>query len=358
VADLKAAHGRVLVHVGAAQPAELHALAHAMNEALGARGATYDLIEPAFPQAALQADAMKALIADMHAGQVSHLLIIDSNPLYTSPSSWGFAEALERVPFSVALARHADETARSTTWFVPQTHDWETWSDARAYDGTVTVLQPQALPLYGGLSAHAMLGLYLTAPPRVDGTERAPDLGCSLKGDSANGWSDALARGFVPGTASAPSDARLRTEGTAPSTTSTTASGDGLTLLLRVDPNLWDGRFANNPWLQELPRPLTKVVWDNPLLIAPALAARMQLTNGDCVRLAIDQASVVAPVWIMPGQAPDCITALLGSGRRAAGTVGDGVGIDFYPLAGLKGPVVLHKRRTGWNSRAPFITTC
>jgi MoCo/4Fe-4S cofactor protein with predicted Tat translocation signal len=345
VADLRAARGRVLVHVGAAQPPELHALAHALNEALGARGTTYNLIEPAAGQAALQVDAMKGLISDMHAGQVSHLLIIDSNPLYASPSSWGFAEALERVSFSVALARHADETARSTTWFVPQTHDWETWSDARAYDGTVTVLQPQALPLYGGFSAHAMLGLYLTAPPLSAEQSVRQTWAARLGGDSANGWSDALARGFVPGTANAPSDARLRTEGTAPNTISTAASGDGLTLLLRVDPNLWDGRFANNPWLQELPRPLTKVVWDNPLLIAPALAGRMQLTNGDCVRLAIDQASVVAPVWIMPGQAPDCITALLGSGRRAAGTVGDGIGIDFYPFAGQKGPVVLHKEK-------------
>src|SRR6202789_873981 len=234
VADLRAARGRVLVHVGAAQPPELHALAHVLNEALGARGTTYNLIEPAAGQAALQVDAMKGLIADMHAGQVSHLLIIDSNPLYASPSSWGFAEALERVSFSVALARHADETARSTTWFVPQTHDWETWSDARAYDGTVTVLQPQALPLYGGFSAHAMLGLYLTAPLLSTEQRVRQTWAARLGGDSANGWSDALARGFVPGTANAPSDARLRTEGTAPSTTSTAASGDGLTLLLRV----------------------------------------------------------------------------------------------------------------------------
>jgi MoCo/4Fe-4S cofactor protein with predicted Tat translocation signal len=350
VADLKAARGRVLVHVGAAQPAEVHAVAHVMNEALGARGATYDLIEPAARQAALQTDAMQALIADMNAGRVSHLLIIDSNPVYTSPSSWGFAEALERIPFCVALARHADETARATTWFVPQTHDWETWSDARAYDGTVTLLQPQALPLYGGLSALEMLGLYLNAPPvSTEQSVRQTWLG-HLGGASPDGWSDALTHGFVPGTASAPSNVRLRSAATAAGATaagatSAGASGDALTLLLRADPNLWDGRFANNPWLQELPRPLTKVVWDNPLLIAPALAAGMQLTNGDCVRLAIGKTSVVAPVWIMPGQAPDCITALLGSGRRAAGTVGDGIGIDFYPVAGLKGPVVLRKEK-------------
>jgi molybdopterin-containing oxidoreductase family iron-sulfur binding subunit len=361
VTDLKAARGRVLMHVGAAQPPELHALALAINEALGARGVTFDLIEPAVPPAVLQADAMGALIADMHAGTVGHLLIIDSNPLYTSPRSWGFAEALRRVPFSVALARRCDETARSTSWFVPQSHDWEAWSDARAYDGTVTVLQPQALPLYGGLSAHQMLGMYLTRPPVSTEESVRNTWAARLAGHSTDGWSEALARGLLPGTASAASDVRLRTEprteaavaasltatatstATATGNTLTTSPGDGLTLLLRVDPNLWDGRFANNPWLQELPRPLTKVVWDNPVLIAPALAARMQLTSGDCIRLTIDKTSVVAPVWIMPGQAPDCVTALLGSGRRAAGSVGDDVGVDFYPLTGLTGPVVLGK---------------
>jgi MoCo/4Fe-4S cofactor protein with predicted Tat translocation signal len=364
VTDLKAARGRVLMHVGAAQPPELHALALQINEALGARGVTYDLIEPPAPQALLQADAMAALIADMHAGKVRHLLIVDSNPLYTSPRSWGCAEALKRVPFSVTLARQYDETARATTWFVPHSHDWEAWSDARAYDGTVTVLQPQALPLYGGLSAHQVLGLYLAAPPMSTEESVRRIWAANLAGHSTDGWSEALARGVIPGTASAASGARLRSDlradfrtdlpsgagapaTGAPGTTipPITAPGDRLTLLLRADPNLWDGRFANNPWLQELPRPLTKVVWDNPVLIAPALAARMQLTNGDCMRLSIDDASVVAPVWIMPGQAPDCITALLGSGRRAAGSVGDDVGVDFYPLTGLTGAVALGKTR-------------
>jgi molybdopterin-containing oxidoreductase family iron-sulfur binding subunit len=195
-----------------------------------------------------------------------------------------------------------------------------------------------------------MLGLYLTAPPVSTEQSVRRTWIARLGGASSDGWSDALARGFVPGTASAASNLPLRRADTAflasaPTASSDGASGDSLGLLLRADPNLWDGRFANNPWLQELPRPLTKVVWDNPLLIAPALAARMQLTNGDCVRLAIGATSVVAPVWIMPGQAPDCITALLGSGRRAGGIVAEGIGVDFYPLAGLKGPAVLHKEK-------------
>ena len=344
-ADLKAAHGRALVHVGAAQPPALHALAHAMNEALGARGITYDLIDPVAAQPGPQTEAFRGLIDDMRAGRVSNLLIVDSNPVFTAPSTWGFAEALPHVACSIALTSRADETGGATTWFVPKAHDWETWSDARAYDGTATLLQPQALPLYGGLSAQQMLGLYLgpaTASPehavRATWSDRLGD-------DAGGAWSYALAQGVVPGTAAAISNALLRSPApaAAPGPPPTVAASDSLTLLTRVDPNLWDGRFANNPWLQELPRPLSKLVWDNPLLIAPALAAAQQLNNGDTVRLSRGAVSVVAPVWIMPGQSAGCVVALLGSGRRAAGLVGNDVGVDFFPLTGLEGPAELRK---------------
>jgi molybdopterin-containing oxidoreductase family iron-sulfur binding subunit len=342
--DLKAAHGRALVHVGADQPPEIHALAHAMNEALGGRGATFDLIDSVVYEPIDQADALRSLISDMRAGQVSHLLIIDSNPVYAAPASLGFADALKRVPFSLALANSADETARSCVWFVPRTHDWESWSDARAYDGTVTILQPQALPLFGGMSTHELLGWYAGAAPVSAEQAVRSTWAAHFAGDFVNGWHEALASGIVPGTASASGNLRLRADA-AQLAPASGATGPSLTMLFRPDPNLWDGRFTNNPWLQELPRPLTKLVWDNPLLIAPALASRMQLENGDHVRVSIGEASVVAPIWIMPGQAPNAITALLGSGRRAAGSIGDGIGVDYYPLTALKGSVLLHKEQ-------------
>jgi MoCo/4Fe-4S cofactor protein with predicted Tat translocation signal len=341
ISDLKSAHGRALVHVGPEQPAALHALAHAMNVALIGRGSVFELIEPVAHDPVIQCDSLKTLIADMRAGLVTHLLVLDSNPVFSAPTAWGFADALKRVPFSVSLAQNADETARLTTWFVPKAHDWETWSDARAYDGTCGILQPQALPLFGGVSPHELIALFgssasVSAEQAVRATWAA-----RMGQNSSRQWSDALAAGIVAGTASAASDARLHAD--AAQSVSAMSSGNELALLFRPDPNLWDGRYANNPWLQELPRPLTKIVWDNPLLIAPALAGQMDLRNGDRVRLSIENASVVAPVWIMPGQAPHCITAFLGSGRRAAGTIGDGVGVDFYPLTGLSGSVVLHK---------------
>ena len=342
IADLKRARGRALVHVGADQPAELHALAHRINAALGGRGITFDLIDEIAPPAAdEQAQTLEDLSADMQDGKVAHLLILDSNPAFTAPAAWGFAEALKRVAFSIALGRNADETAGATTWFVPQAHDWETWSDARAYDGTATILQPQALPLYDGISAHELLGLYLEAPASSAEAAVQATWRNHFGDDFAAGWRGALSSGVVANTTSPAIDvALLPTSGAEP----VALTSRQLSVLFRADPSLWDGRFANNPWLQELPRPLTKIVWDNPLLIAPRLAQSLRLANGDLAQLAVGEQSVVAPVWLVPGQAPDCVTALLGSGRRAAGSVGNGHGIDFYPLTGSPAAAVtLHK---------------
>lgn len=342
IEDMKAAPGRVYVHVGATQPAELHALAHAMNEALGARGATFELIDsPVYGSS--QEQSLRELIADMEARRVRSLLIIDSNPVYAAPAAWGFAQALSRVELSIALAGRADETAQSATWFVPKAHDWECWSDARAFDGTATILQPQSLPLYGGVSAHELLGLYVgfdAASPEQLVRETWQS---ESAGDFEHRWRDSLASGVVRGSAAAKSDAAIRAGTAQLSPPELGAAAPALTVLLRPDPALWDGRYANNPWLQELPRPLTKLVWDNPLLIAPALARELGLANGDVARLTLAEASISAPVWILPGQAPDCITALIGSGRRSAGAIGNGAGVDFYPLAGLTGAATLQK---------------
>jgi molybdopterin-containing oxidoreductase family iron-sulfur binding subunit len=345
ITDLKAAHGRAFVQVGSEQPPQIQAWAHALNEALGGRGATFDLIEPVAHEPIDQTAAFSTLISEMQAGQVSHLMIIDNNPVFTASAGLGFAEALRRVPFSLTLSSHADETARSTTWFVPKTHDWEGWSDARAYDGTTTIMQPQALPLYGGTSAHELLALYLESSPVTSESLVRSTWSARFGEHIAKLWRDALAEGVVSGTVSATSGVRLLANAVQ-GLSATDAPAPTLSMLFRPDPSLWDGRYANNPWLQELPRPLTKLVWDNPLLIAPALARELNLKNGDCVRVSVGAASAVSPVWIMPGQAPHCVTAWLGSGRREAGSIGNGVGVDFYPLTGAEGPVVVLKLPT------------
>ncbi len=345
VADLRAAGPRALVHAGPDLPAEAHALLHQVNERLGSRGTTFDLIEPVAHRPENEAASMAALLDDMRAGRVETLLILGGNPVYAAR---GFREAIRRVPFSVYSAAAPDETAGLATWHVPHTHLFEAWGDTRAHDGTVSIQQPQALPLHGGHDALELLALL-----EHGGTSGSLDVVRQAWRDRLDddGWQDALANGVVPGTASGVVRTKPLSIGHAP-TLAAPAERD-LTLLIKPDPNLGDGRHANNPWLQELPRPLTKVAWDNPLLIAPAAARRMDLENGDEVVLEIGASRIRVPIWMVPGQAEDCVAVWLGGGRTAAGAVGNGVGVDVTDLRGETGIPVL--RKTG--KRIPVAST-
>ncbi len=310
-------------------------MVHQVNERLGARGTTFDLIDPVAYRPDNETAGMIELLDAMRGGQVETLLILDANPVYAMP---GFADALKHVPFSVSTSATADETARATTWYVPGTHLFEAWGDARAHDGTVTIQQQQALPLYQGRSAFEVLTLFGDGTP-VRSLDRVRRTWRERLDDA--GWRDALASGVVPGTANAP-------VGAAPSPNVVTLQPPPerrLNLLIRPDPNLLDGRHANNPWLQELPRSLGKLAWGNPLLIAPAAARKSGLSNGDVVELRMANQQADLPVWVMPGLAPDCVVAWLGGGRSGAGAVGDGVGVNVTPLRGIDAVPVL--RPTG-----------
>ena len=325
--DLIANEGRALVHIGPEQPAQMHALVHAINEKLGARNATLNLIEPVAHRPVAEGAALSELVSDMQAGKVTSLLIIDSNPVYAAPATLGFAEALKKVEFSLALTPVPNETSAATVWAVPMAHAWESWSDARAFDGTASILQPQSLPLYDGIDVHSMLALFMVAAPAAPLDIVQSTWKGRMNGDFAQAWHDALANGLIPNSASPKANVSLRADAAGQQPPS--PPDHALTILFRPDPALWDGRYANNAWLQELPRPLTKLTWDNPLLIAPAKARQLRVRNGDTVRLSVGQAVMTVPIWIVPGQAPDCIVALLGYGRRHVGTVGEKARIRF-----------------------------
>ncbi len=341
LADVKAARGRALILIGPDQPPALHALVHAMNEALGARGATLEVIDPVAHGATPQGASLAALVHDMQAGKVATLLILDSNPAFTAPGPLGFAQAMQRVKTSFVLAPAMDETAQLAGWAVPMAHPWESWGDARGHEGTATILQPQALPLYGGMAPVELLGLFIEPfPADARGMVQETWRG-SFGGNFEAAWHDALAGGVVAKTASGAAGVTLRGDiaRTPPPPPA------GLSIRFRPDPSLWDGRHANNGWLQELPRPLTKLTWDNPLLIPPAVAVRLKLRNGDKVRLAIGSRQVTVPVWMQAGQAPDVLVVWLGNGRRVVGEVGSGAGFDYYGLTGAAGPVSIEKAR-------------
>jgi molybdopterin-containing oxidoreductase family iron-sulfur binding subunit len=332
-ADLKAHRGEALIHAGPDQPAETHALVHALNEALEGRGRSYDLLSSNEAAPMDQHASLSELVRDMERGAVDTLLILGGNPAFTAPAELGFEAALGKVAFSVNLADEPNETSAAATWHIPEAHPFEAWGDARAFDGSATIMQAQALPLYGGLSPHEMLAIF-AGDYNPDGFSMLRRAWQSrLAGDQA--WRRALTDGVVEGTASSPIGDGLRPA--ARTVLPPSAPSGAVTVLFRPDPHLLDGRFANNAWLQELPRPLTKLVWDNPLLIPPALAEKLGLAKGDKVALTVAGRRMETPVWILPGLADDCVVAQFGFGRRRTGSVGEGAGFDYFRVRGTDG---------------------
>jgi molybdopterin-containing oxidoreductase family iron-sulfur binding subunit len=342
VKDLQraATAGGALVIAGETQPPAVHALAHAMNEWLGApgRGAvTYTASAEARPGG--QNASLQALAKEMHAGKVEILLILGGNPVYDAPADLDFATAMDKVGLRVQLSLFEDETTERCHWHIPAAHTLETWSDARAACGTVTILQPLIAPLYGGKSGHelmaALLGRERTSYSVVKDRWAEQDGGA----DFDKRWPRWLHDGIVPGTA-LPAKAVTVSLGdwanAAPS-----PAPSGLELIFRPDPGLFDGRFANNGWLQELSKPLTKLTWDNAAIVSQNTAKQLGLrtpeetaqgTTTDVVDLKIGNRSVRAAAWILPGHPDGAVTVHLGHGRTRAGRVGNGTGFNAYLL--------------------------
>jgi molybdopterin-containing oxidoreductase family iron-sulfur binding subunit len=359
VKDLKRREGRCLVLSGDSQPPAVHALTHAMNHALGAVGKTVTYAAPAEAEPVDHLASLEALVADMHAAKVKVLLVVGGNPVYNAPADLGIAAAFDKVPLRIRLGLYEDETSERCHWHVPEAHPLEAWSDARAVDGTVTIQQPLIAPLYGGRSAHEMLSVFAGRPDR-SGHDIVKDYWRSRlgAGDFERAWKRALHDGVVAGSALSEKSVTLRSGDWArPSPPA--AERAGLEIAFRPDPSIGDGRHANNGWLQELPRPLTKLTWDNAALLSPETARRLGIAPAphtskgsvtDVVTLRYRGRSVTAPAWIVPGHPDDVVTVHLGYGRTRAGRVGDGVGFNAYSLRTSDAPwfgVGVEVARTG-----------
>jgi molybdopterin-containing oxidoreductase family iron-sulfur binding subunit len=377
--ELAARPGVSLVVPGAFQPPEVHALAHALNAVHGNIGRTVVFTDPIGP-AADEPASLVDLVDDMRADRVQVLVIVEGNPVYAAPADLDVAAAMAHVPTTIHLSLYADETSRLATWHVPAAHFLESWSDLRAHDGTATILQPLIEPLYGGKTAHELLAVFLGEPLRsaydiVRGYWRArfetggvpASAGASSRdrrsvaepgvedGRFEQFWTMALHGGVVPGTA-APIRA-VSLQDLSPLARERLPE-TGLEIIFRPDPSIDDGRFANNAWLQELPKPITKLTWDNAVLLAPATAARLGLNTNDVVELHYRGRTVSGPVLVQPGHALDSATVHLGYGRAAAGLVGAGAGFDANRLRTSDAPwmgVGLQLRATG--DTYPLATT-
>jgi molybdopterin-containing oxidoreductase family iron-sulfur binding subunit len=340
--DLQAHPGSGLVIAGDRQPPVVHGLCHAINEILGNVGRTVVYTDPVDANPINQTESLKELVADMRAGKVDLLVILGGNPAYDAPADFGFADALKNsnIPLRLHLGLYNDETAELCHWHVNEAHYLEAWGDTRAYDGTVSIVQPLIAPLYGGKSAYELVAL-LAGQSDASGHDlvqaywRKQHVGADFDAF----WRKSLHDGWIEGTAFAPKQVTLiKTKLAAAANAYEKRDEKGIEVNFRCDPSIYDGRFANNGWLQELPKPMNKLTWDNPVLIGPAMADRMGLKTEDLIELELNGKKVTAPVWIQAGHADNSVTVFLGYGRRRAGRVGTGAGFDMYPLRSSAAP--------------------
>ncbi len=335
VKDLVAAPGKSLIVVGEQQPPEVHALAHRLNTLLGNVGATVSYTEDE-PNRARSRENIATLTQAMKAKSVDTLIVLGVNPVYDAPADVGFAEALAGVPHSVQLGLYEDETAKKCAWHLPAAHWLESWGDALAWDGTLSFAQPLIAPLYAGRSSIELLAL-LADEPKQTGLELLRTTHAGLLGDDRK-WRKAIHDGLVAGTKVATVPPALQAIAAVTLSERERAGlelGNGqLELVLRPDDRLYDGRFANNAWLIEMPDTFTKVSWDNVALIAPSTAARLGVEDSTLVKLGVGGRELTIPAVISPGQPDGSIFVQLGWGRTESGVVA-GRAADRIPASGV-----------------------
>jgi len=336
-ADLKANAGAGLVVAGYSQPPLVHALAHAINAQLGNAGQTVLYTEPLEYNPANQTTALRQLAADMNSGGVGVLVILDTNPVYHAPADLNFAAAMAKVPLRVHLGRYLDETSVLCQWHIPAKHYLEMWGDARAYDGSVTLLQPLVEPLYpASKSAAEIIAVILGQSDKTEYDQLREFW--RAKGLDDQAWKEALYNGSVTNSALPAKPVTVNVAAIKAAAQLPAANDEALEIVFRPDPSLYDGQFANNGWLQELPKPITKLTWDNAVLFSPATAEKLGLAPKDVVALSYNGRSIHAPVWVQPGQADNAATVFLGFGRERAGRVGNGIGVNVYAIRTAAAP--------------------
>jgi molybdopterin-containing oxidoreductase family iron-sulfur binding subunit len=332
----------------------VHAAVCALNAFLGNAGTTvsyYETKDAALPSVR----SLASLVSSMQAGTVQTLVILGGNPAFDAPVDLDFASALSKVPHAIALGHTVDETSSRVEWHIPRAHYLESWGDARAVGGALSVVQPLILPLFGGRSAIDVLGLMVAGKDRpaydvVRETWR-PILGDA---EFETQWNRVLHAGWLAGSelpeiavdvAAAPVAELSRLVERGPGSGASVSgqadagsTGAGLEVVFLPSPSLHDGRFANDGWLQELPDPMTKLTWDNPALVSPKTADAMGLSSEDLVRVDYAGRSLDLPVWVLPGMADGVVALTLGYGRSRAGRIGSGVGFDAFALRASTAP--------------------
>ena len=344
--DLRAHKGSSLVVAGEQQSPEVHALAHVINANLANVGNTLYYTQPVEANPMNHLESLRELCADMDRGKVDTLVMLGVNPVYTAPHDFDFSAKLKRVRHSFHVSPHFDETSSYCEWHIAESHYLETWSDVRAHDGTASIVQPLISPLYYTHSAHDVVAAFSDKPGiqaydavRAYWSEESVHLESSVE----TAWRKWLNDGVIPGTKFAPITPELKFN--AANLPPLAPAPDQIEFIFRPDPCVHDGRFANNGWLQELPKPITKLTWDNAALLSPRTASTLGLRQSvawrggehgkiysDVVDIALSDSKVTAATWTVPGQADGLVVLPLGYGRKRAGYAGTNKGFDAYAV--------------------------
>ena len=341
VKDLKANAGKSVVVAGTRQPAAVHALAHAINQALGNLGTTVVLTKSGHDSGD-QVAALKSLAGELNSGGVDTLVILGGNPAYTAPADIRFADAIKKAAASIHLAFDVNETSKLCGWHLPEAYYLETWGDGRAPDGTATIQQPMIEPLYGGKSA-----LELTAMMAGSGAAKGYDLvrnywktafAGSKELSPENAWRTALHKGVVAGTGYAEVKAGVDAKKVASAIAAEPkATGAGLEVSFYPSASMYDGSFTNNGWMMECPDPMTKIIWGNAAMVSPKTAKDKGWSDNDEIKITVNGQTLNAAARLQPGLADGVIAISLGYGRTACGRVGQEVGFNAYAIRTTSG---------------------
>ena len=353
--DLLAHKGQSVIIAGSHLPSEVHALVYALNVALGAVGETVDFVATPVSNVNGISEVTKLL----NSGAVKTLVVLGGNPAYNAPADLEFSSAMAKAAQVIRLGYHVDETSLAVPAgvHIASAHYLESWGDARTADGTIVPVQPMIQPLFGGLTELEILARIL-GESKSDGYSLVFDTITALsKTDGEKGFRKFLHDGFLADSAypvvkvtlATASLNQILSTASAPIAVTETSLEVRFTFDAKVD----DGRFANNGWLQECPDSLTKISWDNSILVSPRLAKKLGVEpEGSLIQVArkevaaftqgkekafigelsLNGRTIRGPIHIQPGLANWTVAVALGYGRSAAGRVGNQVGYNAYPI--------------------------
>ncbi len=339
--ELLQSRGSSVVTAGDAHNPAVHTAVAAMNSALGNAGSTVTYHEVPHIEESNQLEAFRSLVDELQNGNVDTVVILGTNPVFTAPADLNFAQALQQAGTVIHLSDYVDETSRASNWHINRANFLETWGDGFSFTGTRSVIQPQIQPLFNGWSEIELMSLILDGE-WSEGYDLVRETWSNyFTTNFERSWNQVLHDGIDEDTAFEETEVSVDT-GLADNISQylETSAIDGIEIVIKPDAKLFDGRFANNSWLQELPEPMTKITWDNVALMSPATARqlgirperRLKDTDTPVIRIEAGGETIEIAAWVQPGHADDSITLTVGYGRSGIGRVADGVGVDTYPL--------------------------